>query len=146
MSKASTMVSGLRAFEDGVGMCTLGPNDSVGRGVEQHRHLGGRGDLAGRDQRELVQQALRILDDTHHTPGCPTLVPDVPNLEVEGGGQTIGHRHLTRAGGVAPGNQRQHRRSVRPTGTLRSELIGVNRAGDSQGLVLNDVDVAEAVL
>ena len=119
------------------------------RCVEQDGDLGRRGDLTRHDEGELIQQALRVLHDADDLAGLgvlPALVPHVTDLEVEGGGHAIGHGHLARPGRVVAGDQGEHRNAERPVRILGAQVVGVDRAGDGDGLVLDDVDAAEALL
>ena len=115
------------------------------RRVEQHGHLGRGRDLARHHQGELIQQALRVLDDAGDAPGLSALVPDVANLEVERGGDAIGHGHLARTGRVVPADQRKHRPAERTVRVLGPQVVRADRAGDGDGLVLDDVHAAEAL-
>ncbi len=113
--------------------------------VEQDRHLGRRPDLGRRHEGELVQQALRVLDHADDAPGPSALMPEVPDLEAEGVCHPCGHGHLARTGGVVPAEQGEHRLPERAVRVLGAQVVGADRAGDGDGLVLDDVDAAEAV-
>ena len=70
-SAASEIVSGLSGFDCATeaGVCTWTPlNELSGnaRRVEQRRDPRGIRHLPGRDERELVEEALRVLDDADH--------------------------------------------------------------------------------
>ena len=82
MASASTMVSGLSEFDWATGpVSTPSAEEPEGLGpwprVEQHGDLGRAGDLAGRDEGELVQQALRVLHDADHLAGLAALACQV---------------------------------------------------------------------
>ena len=77
---------------------------------------------------------------------CPPWRQTVPDLEVEGGRHAAGHRHLAGTGGVVPADQGEHRLPERAVRVLGAQVVGVDRAGNGDGLVLDHVDAAEAVL
>ena len=114
--------------------------------VEQDGDLGRGADLARHHEGELVQQALRVLDDANDLAALPAPVPYVPELEVEGGGHAAGHGHLARTGGIVPGEQGEHRLPERAVRILGPQVVGVDRARDGDGLVLDQIDAAETVL
>ncbi len=113
--------------------------------IEQDSDLTRRGDLARHDEGELVQQALRVLDDPGDPPGRPVLAPEVAHFEAEGGGHAAGHRHLAGARRIVPADQGEHGLPERAPRVLRAQVVGADRAGDGDSLVLDDVDPAEAV-
>ena len=149
VARASTIVSGFSTLPDDAecGVDTFGPILARGHAarVEQDSDLRRRGDLARDDEGELVHQALRVLHDPGDPPGRPVLAPQAAHREVEGGGHAAGHRHLARTGRVVPADQGEHGLAVRPVRVLRAQVVGVDRAGDGDGLVLDHVDPAEAV-
>src|ERR1035438_3736419 len=103
---------------------------------EQHGDLAWRADLTRRDEGELVKQALRVLHDADHAPGhSAALVPDVPDLQVEGGCHLAGHGHLARTGGIVPADQGKHWLAERSMRVLGAQVVAVDRAGDGDGLV-----------
>ena len=116
-------------------------------GVEEDRHLGRCGDLSRADEGELVEQALGVLRRCRpRCAGRAVLVPDVTDLQVEVGGHTAGHRHLARRGRVVTRDERQHRLAERSVRVLGAQVVGVDRARNREGLVLDDVDLPEAML
>jgi hypothetical protein len=52
-------------------------------GIEQDRGRARSGDLTRDHQRELIEEALRVLDDAHHFPSGASLMPDVADTETE---------------------------------------------------------------
>ncbi len=114
--------------------------------VEQDNDLTRRSDLARDDEGELVHQILRVLHDASDPPGGAAGAPEVTDREMEGGCHPAGDRHLGRAGRVVPADQGEHRLAIRAARVLRAQVEGVDGAGDRDGLVLDDVHPAEAVL
>jgi hypothetical protein len=102
--------------------------------------------LARYDEGELSEQALRVLDDADDLAGLAALPPDVPDLEAEGRRQARGHRDLAGIGRVVPAEQREHRLPERAAGVLGAQFVGVDGAGNGDGLVLDNVDAAKAML
>ena len=51
--------------------------------IEERHHLGRRIDLPRHDERELVEEALGVLDDADYVAFDTTDSPGVPDLEVE---------------------------------------------------------------
>ena len=100
--------------------------------------------LPGRDQRELVQEALGVLHNADD--GLAALGPRVAHGDVELGRQPGGDGDLIGPGRVAPREELQHRAAVGPVGVLGPELIRLVGAGNAEGLVLNDLDPTEALL
>src|ERR1022692_496905 len=93
-----------------------------------------------------IVSGLTALTEDADDPGATALVPDAAGPEVEGRRHAVGDGTLAGAGRVVPGDQGQHRLPERPAGVLGAQVVGVDRAGDGDGLVLDDVDAAEAVL
>ena len=150
-SAASEIVSGLSGFDCAtvVGVSTVALADRAQRRawrVEQRRDPRGIRHLSGCDERELVEEALRVLDDADDLALDTTDAPAAADREVEVGGDAARHGDLARARRVAPGDEREHRTAEGPVRVLRTELIGVDRSRDRQRLVLDHLDAAEAVL
>ena len=145
VANASTMVDGI----DDVVVARSGRGDVGGKrfgcrrgGVEEDVHLGRVRDLARRDERELVEQALGIL---HNADDClAALGPGVADPQVELRGQPGRERDLIGPGRIVPGEQLQHRPAVGALRVLGTELIRLRRARDAEGLVGDDLHRAEA--
>ena len=103
VAAASEMVAGLITF--GVpatsALTTFLPSDGRvdARRVEQHDHLGGRGDLAGRDEREVVEQVLRVGHDPDDAARLSACAPGVTDAQVQVGGQPAGQGDLVGSAG-----------------------------------------------
>ena len=102
----------------------------------------GVAELARRDQRELVLQIARVLDDPHDAQCAGALVPDSADAQPVDRRDTAGHRDLP-GGWVVAGVQPQHRGRIEPVRLLRANVDGVDRAGDRRGRVLDHLDPAE---
>ena len=100
--------------------------------------------LARRDERELVEQALRVLHNADD--GLAALGPGVALPEVELGRQPGGKGDLVVPGRVVPGEQLKHRSAVGSVGILGPQLICLRRAGDGERLVGDDFHGADGVL
>ncbi len=151
VASARTIVvgfSGLDAVWD-PGVWTFGPRaDELTPGGASNRTetAVGLSDLAGDDEGELIQQALRVLHDAGHGARLGALMVDVPDLEAQVGGQPGGQRHLVRRGRVVPAEQGQHRLAERAVRVLGAQVVALDRAGDGEGLVLDHVEGAVLVL
>ncbi|MHB1782849.1 MAG: hypothetical protein ACYCTE_09195 [Acidimicrobiales bacterium] len=77
--------------------------------VEQRHDLRGRRQLSRRDERELVEEALGVLDDAYHPAPGVSDAPRVPDLQVKRRGHATRDGDLVRAGRVVPGDEREHR-------------------------------------
>ncbi len=116
------------------------------RCVEQRHDLGRRLHLPRCDERELVEEALRVLDDADDPALGTTDGPGVTNLQVERRSHPARHGDLARAHRVAPGDECKHGAAERSVRILGAELERVDRAGDRHRLVLDHLDAAEAML
>ena len=147
---ASEIVSGLSGFDcaTDAGVCTLLPIELSGTPGASNNAVTPVGicHLSGRDERELVEEALGVLDDADDLALDATDAPAVADREVEVRGEAARDRDLARARRVAPGDEREHRTAEGPVRVLRTELIGVDRSRDRLRLVLDHLDAAEAVL
>ena len=148
VASASTMVSGLiglllpmRARRRDVRPDTARVH---ARCVEEDVHRGRVRHLPRGDQRELVEQALRVLHDADDR--LAALGPGVAHAEVELGRHARGEGDLVRPGRVVPGEQLEHRPAVGAVRVLGPKLVRLGAAGDVERLVLDDLDRAEAVL
>ena len=108
--------------------------------VEQRRDSGGIRHLPGCDERELVEEALGVLDDAHHLALDAADPPGVSHPQVERRRDAAGHGDLVGTGRVVPGDEGEHRTAEGSVRVLRPELIGVDRSGDGQRLVLDHLD------
>ena len=100
------------------------------RRVEQHRHVVRIRDLAGDDQGELVEQALRVLDDAGYLPGLAGDGPVAAGRQVEVSRDPAGHGDLARRGGVLAADQAQQRPAVR---TARDPAPAARRCSRCRG-------------
>ena len=114
--------------------------------VEEHGDLGGGFHLPGPNEGELVEEVLRVLHDADDPARYAALAPGLPGLQVEVRRDTTGHRRLVGCGREMPGDQGEHRLAEGAVGVLGAQLVGIDRTWDGDGLVLDDVDLAEAVL
>ena len=113
--------------------------------VEQRDHLGWPGDLAGCDEREVVEQVLRVGHDPDDVARLSALAPGVSDAQVQLGGQPAGQGDFASSAGVAPACQGEHRLAVRAVRVLRTQAVRGDRARHGQGLILDHVDRAEPV-
>ncbi len=118
--------------------------ERVGRCVEEDAHLRRVRHLAGRDERELVEQALGVLHDADD--GFAALGPGVPDPLTKLGGQARREGDLIRPSRVVPREQLQHRPPIGAIGVLGPELVRLRRAGHSERLVGDDLHSADGVL
>ena len=114
--------------------------------VEQHRRLGRLRHLPGRHQGKFVEQALGVLHYPDDSSELSRLVPDVTDLEVQGGRNATRQGHLARTDGVLPAHQREHGLTEGSPGVLGAQIVGTDGAGDAERLVLDDIDLMEALL
>ena len=124
---ASEIVSGLSGFDCATeaGVCTCKPlielSETPGASNSAVIPVGIL-HLPGYDERELVEEALRVLDDADDPALDATDAPAAADREVEVGGDAARHGDLARARRVAPGDEREHRAAERPVRVLRTEL------------------------
>jgi len=106
--------------------------------AEQHDRLAGMRDLAGGDQRELVRQVARVLDDAGHPPGRARGLPGAAHVRAVQGRHLAGQRHLAGAGRVAAADQAEQRSVVVPVRIFGAQP---HRLGGARGdfLVLDEV-------
>ena len=116
------------------------------RGVEEHRDSRRVLHLPGREKRELVEEALWVLDDADDLALDTIDAPAAADREMEVGNETACDSDLARARREVPGDEREHRTAEGSVWVLRAELIGVDRSRYRQGLVLDHLDAAEAML
>jgi hypothetical protein len=134
-------VGGLQRL--GVGDAQASPGlDGLRRltlGVEQHGDGAGVRDLTWHDQGELVEQALRVLDDAGHRIGLAVDGPGLAGAQVEVGRDAAGHGDLVRGGRVAAADEAEHRSAERAMRILCPQVERALGAGDRNGFVLDDV-------
>ena len=89
----------------------------------------------GWDERELVAQFARVLDDAHDRPG-PAVDSQVgPDLDPQQLGDAVGDGDLAGAGRVAAAAECEELVAVGPVGVLRAEVDRLDAAGDGQRAV-----------
>lgn len=115
------------------------------RGVEQQGGLAVSAHLPRWDERELVQEVLGVLDDAHHVPGHPGVMPDASHVQTERGGHAARDGHLVGCVRVAPAGQVQHRSAVGARRILGPQVVGGDRSRDGEHLVVDHVDRADPV-
>ena len=150
-SAASEIVSGLSGFDwaTEAGVCDVDALERAQRNarrVEQRRDSRGICHLPGCDERELVEEALRVLHDADHLALDAADSPGGSHRKVERRRDAARHGDLVGARRVVPGDEREHRTAEGSVRVLRTELIGVDRSRDRLRLVLDHLDAAEAVL
>ena len=104
----------------------------IGR-IKQQRHLARGAKLSRQDQGELVEQVLRVLDDTDHMAGHPRVMPDTSHVEPEVRGHAGGNGHLAGRSREASADHAQHGLAVGAFGVLGPELVGGDRPGNRDG-------------
>ena len=110
--------------------------------VEQRRDARRVLHLPGCDERELVEEALRVLDDADDPALDATDAPGGSHRKVERRRHAARHGDLVGARRVVTGDEREHRTAEGSVRVLRAELIGVDRSRDRQRLVLDHLDGA----
>ena len=102
--------------------------------------------LSRQNEGELVEEVLWVLDDADHLPRCASDSPGVADLQVEIRCDSSRDGDLVCCRRVVARNEGEHRLAVGAVRVLGPQLVGIDRAGNLQRLVLDDVDLAEAVL
>ena len=112
--------------------------------VEERRDLRRRRDLTRKDEGELVEEALGVLDRADDVTLDPAHLPEVSDLQVELGRHAARHGDLVRRGRVAARDERDHRAAEGSVRLLCPQLERTDGTRDGHRLVLDDLDGAEA--